>query len=195
MSRAKSDKPVERRQKAEAEALPEAGVRLTHRQRAFIAEYLKCWNAAEAARRAGYSPKGANVTGAQNLAKPNIRAAIDERMRELMMEADEALYRLSEIARGTMADFVDPERATIDLDRAAAAGKLGLIKGFSRTTTLYGGTVRIELYDAQDALKHILNERRLRTGDATSRLDVTSGGKPIKGYIGISPDDWDEPQS
>ena len=29
-------------------------------------------------------------------------------------------------------------------------------------------------------------------GPPQQRMDVTSGGERIKGYIGISPDDWDE---
>ena len=28
--------------------------------------------------------------------------------------------------------------------------------------------------------------------DPANKLDVTSGGKPIKGYMGLTPDDWDE---
>ena len=172
-----------------------ADVRLTNRQRVFVVEYLKCWNASEAARRAGYSLKNADVIGSENLGKPGIRKAIDERMQALSMEADEALFRLSEIARGNLADFMDPETDTVDLGRARAAGKLGLVKRFTRTTFEGGETVRVELYDAQDALKVILNERRLRAGEATSRMDLTTGGKPIKGYIGISPDDWDKPEA
>jgi hypothetical protein len=149
-----------------------ASGRLTNRQRVFIAEYLKCWNAAEAARRAGYSDESARYIGAENLTKPNIKTAIEERMQALAMEADEALYRLSDIARGTLADFMDPETGQLDLAQAREAGKLGLVKRFTRTTFEGGETVRVELYDAQDALKTILNERRLRAGDPTSRVDV-----------------------
>ena len=29
-------------------------------------------------------------------------------------------------------------------------------------------------------------------GPPQQRLDVTSGGEKLKGYIGISPDDWDD---
>jgi phage terminase small subunit len=49
---------------------------LTPRQQQFVVEYAIGGNAADAARRAGYSPKGANVTGAQLLANPNIRDAL-----------------------------------------------------------------------------------------------------------------------
>ena len=29
-------------------------------------------------------------------------------------------------------------------------------------------------------------------GPPRAELDITSGGQPIKGYVGISPDDWDD---
>lgn len=58
---------------------------LTDKQRVFIEEYLRCWNATEAARRAGY--KGNNVTlgtvGHENLGKVYIRQEIDKRLAEL----------------------------------------------------------------------------------------------------------------
>ena len=41
--------------------------RLTHKQRAFVSEYLKDFNATVAARRAGYSPKTASSIGHENL--------------------------------------------------------------------------------------------------------------------------------
>lgn len=32
-------------------------------------------------------------------------------------------------------------------------------------------------------------------GKSTDKLDVTSGGESIKGYVGINPDDWDKPDA
>ena len=51
------------------EAVGEDG--LTDKQRAFVSQYLICWNASEAARRAGYSVKSAYSIGSENLTKPN----------------------------------------------------------------------------------------------------------------------------
>jgi len=164
--RGKSEEPEN------AKATEAGAARLTNKQRAFVAEYLKCWNASEAARRAGYSAKNADVIGSENLGKPGIREAIEERLRTLTMSADEALFRLSEMARGTMADFVDADTQQIDLARAAEAGKLGLVKSFSRTDTEYGGSIRVELYDAQAALVQIIKQRQLATGKPTSRVEM-----------------------
>ena len=56
---------------------------LTARRGKFVQHYAISGNAADAARMAGYSEKGANVTGCQLLTFPNIKSAITaERQRE-----------------------------------------------------------------------------------------------------------------
>jgi len=44
----------------------------------------------------------------------------------------------------------------------------------------------------QSAASEILDRT---VGKATEKIDVTSGGEKIKGYIGIDPDDWDKPDA
>ncbi|MDY7559950.1 terminase small subunit [Pseudomonas sp. CCC3.2] len=53
---------------------------LTAKQQRFVDEYLKDLNATQAAIRAGYSKKTANVIAAQNLSKLNIQSEIADRM-------------------------------------------------------------------------------------------------------------------
>ena len=52
--------------------------KLTNKQQRFVEEYLVCLNAAEAARRAGYSPKTAHVIGANNLQNHKVVAEIEK---------------------------------------------------------------------------------------------------------------------
>lgn len=77
---------------------------MNERQRRFADEYIKTGNATQAAINAGYSEKTANRIASQNLSKLDIKSYIDEQMQELhksnIMDATEALYILSEIARG-----------------------------------------------------------------------------------------------
>lgn len=54
---------------------------LTAKQSRFVDEYLLDLNATQAAVRAGYSPKRADAIGFENLRKPDIAAAIAERMK------------------------------------------------------------------------------------------------------------------
>lgn len=78
---------------------------LTRKQQVFVAEYLKCWNASEAARRAGYSEKTAYAIGSELLRKPEIKELVDACLQEIQMSADEALVRNAQVGRGDLGDF------------------------------------------------------------------------------------------
>lgn len=53
---------------------------LTAKQRKFVNEYVVSGNATQSAIKAGYSEKTARVTGQENLLKPAIKKAIEERL-------------------------------------------------------------------------------------------------------------------
>jgi hypothetical protein len=86
------------------------GGRLTQRQETFCVKYFERGNATWAAVAAGYSRRGAAVTGSVNLRRPLIMA----RLRELRQRAeDEAVVsvlerkrKLSEIVRGRVTDYL-----------------------------------------------------------------------------------------
>ena len=80
---------------------------LSTKQKVFIEEYLKTFNATQAALAAGYSPSTAHVIGWENLRKPEISSEISKRLSETAMSADEVVKRLGEHARGNMGDFWD----------------------------------------------------------------------------------------
>lgn len=77
-------------------AIPE--VNLRHKQRAFINEYLKCWNATRAAISAGYSEKTAASIGSENLRKPEIAAELSSRIAELESATGMGLREIKRIA-------------------------------------------------------------------------------------------------
>lgn len=93
---------------------------LRPKQRVFVAAYLDCLNATEAARRAKYAYP--NVEGPKNLVKPSIQAAITAGMALQAMPAEEVLARLAAQARGDMGDFlrVDAEEVTLTWSLIAA---------------------------------------------------------------------------
>ena len=78
---------------------------VNHKQRAFVAHYLATLNAAEAARRAGYSERRAKQTGSELLANPGVRAAIDAEFAGLIPSAAESLARIGARARVDIADI------------------------------------------------------------------------------------------
>lgn len=129
---------------------------LNNKQRIFVEEYLKCFNASEAARRAGYTG-AANIVGPRLLSNVGIKQAVEIRIAETVMSADEVLLRLADMARATLADFVS-DAGEIDMKAAKRAGKLHLVKSY--TVTDKGGQ-RIELHDAQAALALIGRQHKL----------------------------------
>lgn len=79
-------------------------LKLTIKQQRFADEYIISGNATEAAIKAGYSKKTANVIGVENLIKPNIKTYIDERLKELsdkkIANQQEVLEYLTSVLRG-----------------------------------------------------------------------------------------------
>jgi hypothetical protein len=185
------------------------GKPLTCKQRIFVDEYLRCFNAAESARRAGYSERSAREIGRKLLTNIDIKAEVDQRLKESRASADEALDRLSDYSRGYVGMFfkivdewmfhplpeyqileekevteeVDGEKVTricyrvkyvaLDTERVMDPRYSHLIKKFtnSRRTGL-----SIEMYSAHEANRDILKVE----GKFTDRVDVTSGGEPLK---------------
>jgi phage terminase small subunit len=96
---------------------------LTPKQECFVQEYLIDLNATQAAIRAGYSFKTAEVIGFENLRKPKIRAHIDaamaERSRRTGVNADRVIRELARVAFVNAPDVINMDEATIrnDADR------------------------------------------------------------------------------
>jgi len=131
---------------------------LTTKQKAWLAHYLKCWNATEAARKAKYA--NPNKAGPRLLGDPKIKFEVERALDELAMPAREVLARLSQHARSDLGDFldVDAEGVTISLKQARVAGITHLIKEYTQDDGydregFPERTVKLKLYDAQAALK------------------------------------------
>lgn len=158
---------------------------LNDKQRAFVEEYLQCWNATEAARRVGYAHP--NKQGPRLLVKVGVQELKEQRISEKAMSADEVLLRLAEHARGNMGDFIDIESMSfsLNLQKAKELGLTHLIKKVKDRVVMTSNkdgeetethTLEIELYDAKSALDTLAKYHGL----LVDRTDITSGGKVIK---------------
>lgn len=158
---------------------------LSHKQRAFIDEYLIDFNATQAAIRAGYSEKSARAIGHENLTKPDIAAEIQRRVAERSMSADEAVMLMAEQARADVGDYLS-DNGEIDIAAMKAAKATKLLRKVKRSVrrgvSKDGGaweneTVEVELLNQQTALDMIAKAHGLykQTVDHTihGSLEVT----------------------
>lgn len=85
-------------------------MKLTHKQRLFADEFLKCGNATEAALKAGYSKKTSYSIGNENLKKPEIKSYISKRRQEIeshkIADAKEVMEFYSAVLRGEKKETV-----------------------------------------------------------------------------------------
>jgi hypothetical protein len=154
-------------------------VNLSDKQRAFIEYYLTHWNATQAAIAAGYSAKTARSIGSENLTKPDIQAAIQARLTELKMSADEVLTRLTAQARGSLAPFLRVRNGDLTGFDLSEDKPLHLLKKASVTRRTFKETteekVTIELIDSQAALFKLGEHHKLfgKSDDILKYIDLT----------------------
>lgn len=187
---------------SKSEVAPQAGDKLTGKQRVFVDSYLSNgFNATDAARTAGYEGTDNTLSsvGYENLRKPEISVIVNERLNEAAMSANEVLSRLSMIARGEVTDFMDDD-GKFDLKTARKLQKQGLLKKVKskRTskrvdsltegeedsretleTALIYEEIEFEMYSAHEALRDLgkyhklLNDRHEVGGFNGGPIQVT----------------------
>ena len=144
--------------------------KLTERQHAFVLEYVRLGNAAEAARRVGYAPKSARSTASRLLTNGNIRAVLTEVVTRHLATLDLDLARIiQEAARVGISDMgqlfdedghlIPTHLLPVDVRRAIASVKVTQSRvdtvvqdGDEQTTTRTTSTETVE-YRFWDKLK------------------------------------------
>lgn len=122
--------------------------KLTDKQQRFVDEYLIDLNATQAAIRAGYSVKTADVIGCENLKKPSIQRVIAEHMAERSrrtgVNQDRVVLELAKIAFVKMTDVVDRNGRIRD---DASPNDLACIESikFKGSDNEFGGSVEREV--------------------------------------------------
>jgi hypothetical protein len=131
---------------------------LSGKQRLFVDHYIGAanGNATEAARLAGYNGRSGQA-GYECLKKPEVRAAIDERLEALSLSSREVLARLTEQAKAAHVDFIKDD-GTVDLAGLRKAGLMRLVKKISWDKA---GNRVVEFHCAQAALLNLGKHYRL----------------------------------
>lgn len=142
-------------------------MKLTEKQRRFVDYYVETGNASEAARRAGYAEKAAYRTGSENLRKPQVKAAIDARLKELedkrIAKADEILQFLTSTLRGE----VKEERVVVE----------GTGEGRSDARII---TVQVSARDRLEAAKSLLKRYPMQLDAKEQKLRLQKLEAEIK---------------
>lgn len=161
--------------------------KLTNKQSVFCREYLIDLNAAQAAIRAGFSPKHPNDGGAKLMAKPHVKAEIKrlmtEREKRLGIAADEIIYELVIIAKANAADFVqvtnrkeiDKNGNPVEVCRVRIKptdeidqGKIAALAGIRQSAC----GVEVKLYDKLKALELLMRHMGLLRNKTEERDKV-----------------------
>lgn len=174
---------------------------LTPKQERFVAEYLVDLNAAQAAIRAGYSPKAAKEQGARLLTNAHIQRAVQERRKEHQANTGLTVERV--LTEAMRLAFFDIRKLTdaegnplpinqLDDDTAAAIQGLELATERSRDEDGSGTVVRkYKIADKNAALERLFKHLGLFQKDNDQNnpakalqalLDVVDGSKlPLAG--------------
>lgn len=146
--------------------------RFTARQRRFVEEYLIDLNATQAAIRAGYSTKTAQVIGAQNLTKPMVAEAIQravaKRSQRTGITSDRVVAELGRIAFSDMREFATWGAGGVRLKSSEALleDAARCVAELSQTVTQHGGTIRFKLHDKVAALAKLAEHLGMFGADA-----------------------------
>ena len=182
--------------------MSEEEVKLTGKQRAFIAAYLgdAHFNATKAARIAGYKGNGntLGVTAFHLLRNPKIKEQIDGSLAALTMPANVVLKQLTDIATSSIEDVLD-EDGRFDYEKAHEAGKLPLVKKLKRKVgrSKEGETweeIEFEMYSSHEALRDLGKHHKL----FTEKTEITGkDGEPLTTIViqGVAGNDSPDPHT
>lgn len=150
---------------------------LTPQQTRFVREYLRDMHQRNAAIRAGYSEKTADVQASRLLTSAKIRSAVDLGFQLAAMPAPEVIARLSEEARADMSDFlrVDEEDITLTWSLlnvpATADGEIDLA----------GTTMRLAMQENVQPTDRVLHTATIKR--PVARLDLMEAAR--RGKLGL----------
>ena len=165
---------------------------LTPKQKLFVAEYQRCWNATRAACRAGFSAKTAKEKGYElihknSLVKEAIERAVSENLRKVGVHSERVLTELARVALSDLRNVYNEDgrlKLPSEWSDEAAAAVAGVEvteefqgKGLDRVLTGY--TKKVRTYDKVRALE-LLSKHLGIIGNGKHRdEDEDEGGERV----------------
>jgi phage terminase small subunit len=182
------------------------GRKLTRKQRFFVAELQKDWNATQAAIRAGYNPKNlsrASEIGYQLLQKTPVKEAlqrdVDERLRRLGHRADATIEGLLKVANFDIRKLFNPDWTLkkpdeLDDDTVGALAGLEVVElfeGKGDERVQIGFLKKVRTADRVEALVTLAKIQKLLRPDTqnTANVIIIEAGRVTKPFnAGMSED-------
>lgn len=160
-------------------------LKLTPKQRIFVAEYMIDLNATQAAIRAGYSEDTARQIGTENLAKPAIQAEIERRQIDKAaraeITADKVLSELAKIAFFDTRKLLNEDgtpKPIQELDDETARAIAGIdVVNVGNAELGQGQILKYKVADKNKALEQLCKHLGL---NAPKKIDHTSNGNQLK---------------
>jgi phage terminase small subunit len=173
--------------------------KLTKKQEVFVAEYLIDLNATRAAKSAGYSEKGADVTGSKLLVNPKVAEAIEKkqgkRLEKLEITAEKVLQELALLGFSNMQDYVNCGDGAIRIDLSkltreqfAAVQEVTVEEFTERTGESEDGK---PLFENVKRTKFKLTDKRGALVDLGRHLKLFTDKVEHSGKIGLTPEFMD----
>lgn len=151
------------------------------KRQAFIQEYLKDFNATQAAIRAGYSKKTARAAGCKLLTFGDVQAALqgalNDRARQSSVTADRILNELTRLAFTHMGRLARWNASGVEFKDSSELTEddLATVSEITETTNQHGGSLKVKQYDKVRALE--LLGRHL--GMWNDKLEIVDEDRPL----------------
>lgn len=158
---------------------------MTPKQNRFVAEYLVDLNATNAAIRAGYSSRTAHVIGPENLAKPEVKKAVDDalerRNARVEVKADDVLRELLTFAKLDIRKAFDANGRLLpiheipeDVARAISGIKVfEEYEGSGKDRVAIGEVREVKFWDKTKGLELLGRHLKMFTDKLELRVDDT----------------------
>lgn len=174
-------KPVTKAEKGSGhEPLPDAKPVFTDKQSAFCREYLRDFNATQAAIRAGYKENAARQTASDLLSKPDIQHYIQSLSNKMNERTDNDIERiiceLQLIAFGSMRDVAEWSHLGINLKDSVAIGHSARLISEIKESKGKVESISVKLHDKLRALEmlgkyHKIFTDKIEVNDLSQKSD------------------------
>lgn len=182
----RSDKKRAKKIAPEVKALIE-NEDLTEKEKLFCIEYVKCFNGARAARKAGYSPTSDRKTACKLLHMPKINAEIQRlklgKLNRAMLTEDDVFQKMIDIAFADISDYVEFRRENVPINRDGKTEKQPVNRVWFKSSENVDASLisevkqgrdgaSIKLYDKMRALEWLAARLDLLPTDVRLKLDI-----------------------